>query len=889
MDEPSCCSEAYSLSDIEEPNQDGSSRIYESDKRTANWILYESREPQISLQEHIYNDFVDMKCIIYRTARHVKSILIQSILTMTALLQTAVLSYVLTPEMLRRTRKLKRKLIFYMNHTRSYLRPKKIKKLMKDPKSVLNTNENKPSKTSVMRRSTAKTIKHKRLKYFAHEAMNKGDEGLGVMISLKDGLPGLIAHAGNKEIFLLIDSGCYFNLINHKHIDKFEKEFYTLPTFDHSINLAGHAGGKVGLREKGIYLPVQFEDLNGRTAYMTLPFLVETSENTTDIIGFSTIKSIGLHFAYSFTTARIIRPNIKVEMSGVIPILQSNNILASGAYLVSSGVSHVQPTELCKREHPSNFTCRQYAKILSDKKHKDKIIEMLGYDPTLCTYNSFKNSTVVDISNQHRVATDDVYTQNDLIQVTYLDDQLAHNIINEQRLYSSCSGDNLAGDRGTTGSTLNKSAHEQEALYLDPSGRSPEEGGLSFLEDPSGRSPEEGGFSILADPSGRSPEEGGFSILANPSGRSPEEGGFSFLDGQKSDRSPEEGGLIILDDTRDCSLEEGGLSILSNSNPEEQIPGIHNSINIEIEKINNLSLKEHRLNKQNKASSQNRISPNTGSKQFVNPDIGTSKTIINTDTGRGEGVNPATTKLNYIVSPNTGSKRGVNPDIGKLDLSPEISPGLNTGHIHKSATQSLLNPESIIKEEKDLESASTTASNNDSGDSRLIDKHKTVDTTYLDTYDINCYKPSMTNTYIQLVDPYDCKDTLIIQIYDQNFTCQTCNFACNCSDSLSMDFKRRLMQTDVALYKKILVIMIKDAKMEEFVNSELPATYLDLICSSQCRNLQYGMNDNIKPEIRKMLYFLDQLVFMYMDKSINPVLNRFVFTGDIANSQVRPW
>ena len=198
-------------------------------------------------------------------------------------------------------------------------------------------------------------------------------------VLIQNGLPGLRFYLGDKSYFLLIDSGAYHNLISKQIIDEFERNYFTLDEFNHDVILRAHNHTPVKLLKTGKIVPLLFADTNYKTHTVYLPFLIELESNASLILGFKSIRDLGINPSLRTTHLRL---SLQTRPSGSY---LSRYCSPSETNHLDDGLALLEKIDLCHSPdcppHPIHIRCCLAQRIQKSPKCKERIINMLSYDP----------------------------------------------------------------------------------------------------------------------------------------------------------------------------------------------------------------------------------------------------------------------------------------------------------------------------------------------------------------------------------------------------------------------------------------------------------------------------------------------------------------------------
>ena len=201
---------------------------------------------------------------------------------------------------------------------------------------------------------------------------------------------GKLPHLRNilTNDYYLLDSGCFFNLANINIVKELEERFgLNLKRFKHSIKLSSHSDTPLNIDPLGVYLPLVFQDINNRDVRITLPFLIERSPNSKNIIGFESIKSLNLNFGNEFLTCTFNEVYIpQHDESEVFSVLYSDNKLkpasnSTNHILLQSVDEQTFHEDFCKTYHGPEIKCSKAIEIRNDKSLRSSLTRILGFDP----------------------------------------------------------------------------------------------------------------------------------------------------------------------------------------------------------------------------------------------------------------------------------------------------------------------------------------------------------------------------------------------------------------------------------------------------------------------------------------------------------------------------
>ena len=211
---------------------------------------------------------------------------------------------------------------------------------------------------------------------------NPVNPSIETRIHFDHNLPGLIGQVGENRVFFLLDSGCFHNIIQASLIKEFECNFFSLDTFEHSVELATHTNGSIDLEPLGYLVPVLISDLSNKTFAIKIPFLVEKNSNT-NIIGFRSIIDRNINISGKVTNIRINTNYENINYKERVCNISDLNNLSDGLAFIEKSASCLD----CHTPHPAFISCPASSSTLSSIKSKDLINQILEYNPFSLIYN----------------------------------------------------------------------------------------------------------------------------------------------------------------------------------------------------------------------------------------------------------------------------------------------------------------------------------------------------------------------------------------------------------------------------------------------------------------------------------------------------------------------
>ena len=149
-------------------------------------------------------------------------------------------------------------------------------------------------------------------KLYNYKSAGKNDLSTFLPLYIRNELPFIEAkfNKSGNPIRLLIDTGCRFNLLNIKDLNRIElTEKDSLPRFSHNLQLQGHSGKSVKIEPLGVLIPLDFEtETPLEYIRITMPFLIENERTSVNIIGYDYIRELFVHFSRGYNYLEISVP-----------------------------------------------------------------------------------------------------------------------------------------------------------------------------------------------------------------------------------------------------------------------------------------------------------------------------------------------------------------------------------------------------------------------------------------------------------------------------------------------------------------------------------------------------------------------------------------------------
>ena len=263
--------------------------------------------------------------------------------------------------------------------------------------------------------SSKNTINHPNLSSFelleTSRLHNIGDElprEIEVPVATLQGLPGFKTNILDKNIFILLDSGCKYNLINNSIFKNLEKSGINLTRYKHNVSLSAHNSTNINLQPFGVIIPIKLKDLQCKERIVRLPFLIEKSLDSLPIIGFQSIKGLKLNFKEDFTICSInnnedlsnLEPydeicNTVIYKDKSLKIGNSSLSIADGTYLLEPCTAW-KHEKYCKINHTPDVSCKLAKKLVINDELKQNVMNLLEYDP-IVEKDSFQDETLVNV------------------------------------------------------------------------------------------------------------------------------------------------------------------------------------------------------------------------------------------------------------------------------------------------------------------------------------------------------------------------------------------------------------------------------------------------------------------------------------------------------------
>ncbi|MSR79018.1 MAG: hypothetical protein EXS59_02635, partial [Candidatus Taylorbacteria bacterium] len=142
----------------------------------------------------------------------------------------------------------------------------------------------------------------------------------------KSNLPYIHAHVRYTKIEFLLDHGCSYNLIPEAFVQDVENRDGTrFQYFSEIPNLMAHNGSALNLSKLGVIIPVNFTCEDGTQTCQNLPFLQELDSTSTPIIGFSSIRTLQIHFNENYSKVQV---QCETYLNN-LPSLNQDNVFSS--------------------------------------------------------------------------------------------------------------------------------------------------------------------------------------------------------------------------------------------------------------------------------------------------------------------------------------------------------------------------------------------------------------------------------------------------------------------------------------------------------------------------------------------------------------------------------
>ena len=249
-----------------------------------------------------------------------------------------------------------------------------------------------------IRKSRPHDINHVKLKNIPRELDKEGDmrnlakdsgalnREINLPIFIQRGLPGLKFSLGDKDHFLLIDSGALYNLIPHHVVEEFERNYHRLDEFSHNISLRAHNNTDIMILPMGKVIPLIFRDTMGKSHTVKLPFLIEKSTNASKLLGFKSIRMLGIDTSKNTTFLKL--------SSSPFPFGDYTHRFCTPGEVneLTDGLAWIENIDNCTAKgcqpHPDYVSCK-FAKKISRSSHARNIaLQTLNYDPTIAHHIS---------------------------------------------------------------------------------------------------------------------------------------------------------------------------------------------------------------------------------------------------------------------------------------------------------------------------------------------------------------------------------------------------------------------------------------------------------------------------------------------------------------------
>ena len=195
-------------------------------------------------------------------------------------------------------------------------------------------------------------------------------------LDFEGGLPGIKVKVMETTIFMLLDSGCFHNLITKgKLIELESKSIAKFRRFPHSVRLRAHNDSDIRLNKEGVFIPLEATDLQGSITKFEMPFLVEDStDERFTILGFNALKdkNLVLDAAQGILDCRLqddseeISPHTDYSFS-ILPDSLNSSHFYIPALKNYNGTVVISPLgECCNIMHAPEVSCEVVAEIVSN-------------------------------------------------------------------------------------------------------------------------------------------------------------------------------------------------------------------------------------------------------------------------------------------------------------------------------------------------------------------------------------------------------------------------------------------------------------------------------------------------------------------------------------------
>ena len=122
-----------------------------------------------------------------------------------------------------------------------------------------------------------------------------------IPIRFKQGLPFISLEIDGLIVDALIDTGCQYNILNRKIYDTLISKGNEFEHFTHNTCLASHSGPELSLYQKAARIPIKFlSDGIKKGKEKQIPFLIENSMTSTNILGMKAINALEIEFGPGF-------------------------------------------------------------------------------------------------------------------------------------------------------------------------------------------------------------------------------------------------------------------------------------------------------------------------------------------------------------------------------------------------------------------------------------------------------------------------------------------------------------------------------------------------------------------------------------------------------------
>ena len=168
----------------------------------------------------------------------------------------------------------------------------------------------------IRRNISNKTLHHIKLKGLksckVHKKFPTPDRNK-IPIRFRQGLPFVSLEINGMIIDALLDTGSQYNLINSKIYDELISRGNDFEHFTHDVSLSSHSGPEISLYQKAARIPIKFlSDGIMPGNEKQIPFLIEKSNDSTNILGMKAMNSLEIEFGPGFKFLNL-KPSQELE------------------------------------------------------------------------------------------------------------------------------------------------------------------------------------------------------------------------------------------------------------------------------------------------------------------------------------------------------------------------------------------------------------------------------------------------------------------------------------------------------------------------------------------------------------------------------------------------